>query len=1098
MALKIRCPKCQAILTIAEATPGLKVSCSNCQKVLVLRPSLPAVPRPLPARPSPGKGKSDEKVSPTAPARSSAAARKKGSLALKISLGALGASAVMALITFVVYQFSSEEKPPPIAQTKVPVVVRPAAPVVPPTKPASSKPVKKPPLSEDIIKQYLEAYEEPPKKTAGAEKAAPAPVPLQPAEPMPPGKLQPFLYLEKADIPTDFSPGATYPILGREVMRQAFYLAARHGLGLATRDGSLGESPPENLAPENSLFVDTIVRENSQIRLSLERGPSGGRKYIWKEEFPLAASIQLPTFVAKLEEISRVQLSQALAKAGFSGKPIPVKANAQVPEDVEHSINQMTFIAQFAALRRLHALLAADGESPQVQGALIRAYTNLGVLTECHGNAGSRVAKARALLYAQRLAVNEPKSPWSYWHRAYAFALCGLHRAALDDLREAERLVIAKKGNEERAAAPFAKPAWVDLIEAYCHFDTAKLEDLAANPSLSQLGHLLAFFTVDDSWAVNQTLTKARLVLEESPECYRVYDSISGIGGVASGHWTSLEGYITFGKTIRQRLKELPGLSQAAAHFLEIGATEADIYSELAKSGQTSRESSEPSWTWLANMCCEARFLQVYRRVHFMAFRWSVPVGDFLVEALPLLRDHPNRAYFERFQDEYKYNQAPAHKLLAELPLADISYHQMDIVIGLQSILPDVAMIHFKRLERMGDNTYQDLSMRTRYFTYNQVAAKNAFVKNVKALSPDSPLARIQSIRYDWGFAKDRAEAWEKDCQQASVLFELGKQYLALRHLPDAERCLKRCILLSPDIDIYKNLADVYKIQQKDELWRATLMDYLKEEDTALGHAMVRDTLAHYHMTRKEWQQALPLAEAAAESWAAFAMNTASACNEAVKDWERAELWIRRLTERYSEGFEWFIWCQRTGRGDSAAARDYAAQFYIEMGNPIPPKYFPKLAVYLTLTKQPDHAIERWKQAAAQDPKGPYGLFLALALDAQGDKAGRDAALRALLGKNNPYSYLSKSFADCLAQGEHGKLDFKAIEAALKRTPRDLNPDIDYFVGRFLDLRGEKEVALRLLKRSAVSLRNVVEPDKAWIGPVLASVLLRDRGIKLE
>ena len=66
------------------------------------------------------------------------------------------------------------------------------------------------------------------------------------------------------------------------------------------------------------------------------------------------------------------------------------------------------------------------------------------------------------------------------------------------------------------------------------------------------------------------------------------------------------------------------------------------------------------------------------------------------------------------------------------------------------------------------------------------------------------------------------------------------------------------------------------------------------------------------------WAKAQPYAEAAAQTWAGWAMQCAVRCYEGMKDWERAELWVRRLSERYPDSSlrAWLNFCKRTGHGD--------------------------------------------------------------------------------------------------------------------------------------------------------------------------------------
>jgi hypothetical protein len=134
----------------------------------------------------------------------------------------------------------------------------------------------------------------------------------------------------------------------------------------------------------------------------------------------------------------------------------------------------MTLEGQFHALRELHALATRQGESPWVLAGLARASANLGALTEFHWSPAHKVYKARALLYAQRLLARQPREPWSYWHRAYALALTGLHRDALEDLARATQLLAdaARQGPGDPRLRQ--APAWVGPVEALCRFDTPR------------------------------------------------------------------------------------------------------------------------------------------------------------------------------------------------------------------------------------------------------------------------------------------------------------------------------------------------------------------------------------------------------------------------------------------------------------------------------------------------------------------------------------------------------------------------------------------------------------------------------------------------
>ena len=82
-------------------------------------------------------------------------------------------------------------------------------------------------------------------------------------------------------------------------------------------------------------------------------------------------------------------------------------------------------------------------------------------------------------------------------------------------------------------------------------------------------------------------------------------------------------------------------------------------------------------------------------------------------------------------------------------------------------------------------------------------------------------------------------------------------------------------------------------------------------------------------MGLKQWDKARPYAEAAAATWARWAMSCAARCAEGEQDWERAEAWYSRETERYPDDSwaVWYFFCKRTGHGNLEAARAFVEQY---------------------------------------------------------------------------------------------------------------------------------------------------------------------------
>ena len=188
-------------------------------------------------------------------------------------------------------------------------------------------------------------------------------------------------------------------------------------------------------------------------------------------------------------------------------------------------LDRMDLVAQFAAIRALHGALRTS-RSPELEGALVRGYANLGLLTEQNWDPSHKVFKARALLYAQRMVAQAPSS-WSLSHRAYARALAGMHQEALNDLEEAGKRPAGEKG---------VKPAWVELIAASCRFDTAPLEAAGRDAHLGELALLLRFLALEDPATPLVALNAGSDALARRPDLYRVIDGMCSIGGVANLH----------------------------------------------------------------------------------------------------------------------------------------------------------------------------------------------------------------------------------------------------------------------------------------------------------------------------------------------------------------------------------------------------------------------------------------------------------------------------------------------------------------------------------------------------------------------------------
>lgn len=272
-----------------------------------------------------------------------------------------------------------------------------------------------------------------------------------------------------------------YPLI-RELGRQALLIAARDELGLNTRDETLGETMPPVDDPARaplSLLVRAMNQGNGSLTVVASGNASsdaGTAVELGRYDFQFQSdTFNMYTSLAEvLAAATRGQLPELLRQVGYSGTKHAFDESAPMPEGVDELLAKMDFVAQYDAVRRLHAAIVKGGESPARLGGLVRGYANLALLTRHHWNSAETAFAARALLYAERMMAATNASPVALQHRAYARALVGLHGIALQDL---DRLPPSAEGPADSKAESTA--AWAEVVNPYCRFDDEALLALA-------------------------------------------------------------------------------------------------------------------------------------------------------------------------------------------------------------------------------------------------------------------------------------------------------------------------------------------------------------------------------------------------------------------------------------------------------------------------------------------------------------------------------------------------------------------------------------------------------------------------------------------
>ncbi|HEY2893179.1 MAG TPA: hypothetical protein VGJ16_03175, partial [Pirellulales bacterium] len=777
-----------------------------------------------------------------------------------------------------------------------------------------------------------------------------------------------------------------------------------------------------------------------------------------------------------------------LKKAGFEPKARKPAGTAELSSEVERQLSEMNLLSQFAALRGLHQQLRDEGESPQTLAGLVRGYANLGRLTAPHWNAFYKVFFARALLYAERLVNLDKQSAWSCQHRAYAKGMCGLHGAALKDLELAAAA-------DKQAKSKVDPPAWLPVITGLCRYDLAAIQR-ADSDNVRQLAAFCSYLAVEHSNCESGTLRVGRAALKVAPECYAICDSMNQYRGVGNRHFTTVYGATVLTSTLPERLGDLPGLPPAIARQLPnikppepgeevldpvvaAGVARADLVASLVEQGAADKDRHEMSWELLGRLIEEQTFLQVFNRMDFFAHGLGLPLESFrpVVEAgKAVVGPHPSAGLLWAIVVDPQRSAAVVRDILDKTEWTDAGLPQYRVAIQLKANVrangPGIHRETMRSILLHADQIAPDLELTT------VLQQQAGLAQQLLTVSPQSPQAIAALVLYDPVATPAQLQKWEKDFKDhATVWRSLAMRYQKLGRWADTERCAKRYVELAPDHWGFETLANTYWQQKKPEKWKETLDESLKDEDFGLSHARSRVLIANWLMSQKKSDEALPYAEAAAETGAAWAMSCAAECSENLEHWEQAEKWMSTTAQRYpGQEFDWFFWCCRTGRGDRKSAAQLAEQTAVGLDESQLPSDHERIGVYYLLKGDKKKAREQFRWAHERS-KSPWpGMQWALLASEAGDIEERDRAIESVIREGQHYrSPDNNNFKELveLAQWmnnvwhdpEKKEPDLDAVEEICKRFPGGRS-NVEFYTGCMLRDLGNKEKAEQYWQRT--------------------------------
>jgi tetratricopeptide (TPR) repeat protein len=898
------------------------------------------------------------------------------------------------------------------------------------------------------------------------------------------GKSRTIVALRKPVLPDDNEVSAMHcdGILARELIRQSMLIAARDELGLTTRDELLGDLvPAHGNFPRVELASLTSDSQGVPDHLFVDQGDGPGAKRLLDIDLPhpnllLGGFSQL---VETAEGLSRREFPALLRKLGADGKPGTVRPEGKLPPGVEDQLAQIGLTGPIAAVRAVHEAIWTSGESAERVGALARGYALLGVLSEQHWHPAHKAFKARSLLYAQRLAARDPRSTWALWNRAYVRALVGLHRDAAADLATAAGLPSATGGP--------ARPDWVALVDALAHDDGHRLSEVQGPQA--RLAALFRLLIVEFPPGSRLALDAARQVVELEPECFRAIDAMCRFPGVSNGQTATSIGPEVFAQKLPAALKKMNGFPVEPLKHLDhpVGGNAA-LFTKLEQAGAAGTDQGELSWSVLGHLLRETRFIQVFRRLYFMRYAWSVPVDEYWNESHLDVAEHRFYPFLEMLAvpsaDPVQTHRAFFDRLLT----LDLEPREDPMFRILRQSKNRNAVRTWSTSMFHSDQTPGDLS---EIILNSDPEEKVKFARVLLEVCPDSPYAVASLIEHDRNTSKEELAQWEKQAEHSPALLgAFGRRYTEEKNPEKAERYLARYVDRAPDCWATIMLADNYKARGDMKRWQETLERVLKGEDTGLDHAQAGVQLANSFMDQGQWAKAKPYAEAAAESWANWAMACAQRNAEGMKEWDRAVLCAQRRTERYPEQslFTWYLLCVRTGRGDVKAARQFTDEYLQEHGG-LAPVAADLRGSYQWLRGDLKGALGSFRKAYEEAPSAMICFTILELADLLGDKATVDEFRRELpkYAKEAPKMVqVFELLPEAVKGGKTRPPDMKAIEAVLQTMPAERRPNLGLEIGLYLKAHGPAAAARPYLE-ACVASRVPTEWNRALAAQALRS-----------
>lgn len=740
------------------------------------------------------------------------------------------------------------------------------------------------------------------------------------------------------------------PALVRELVRQSLFLCAQDSFGMIPTDELLRElSTPGPAGPRSnqpadskeingttSIAVSVALKESGKesdeciVSVQVLRKTSDGSEEIFAREISSSTGQIIAAVATNAEGWSQNEFIGVLEAAGLKQEANPDKRSTQPGEGVTKQtaelLNSHNPISQILALRLLEKQLADEGPSVEVVSAMARSYALLGSLIELNWSSMHKLMKARGLIMAEQSVRLWPDSALAWQSRGYVRALVGLHDLANADFEKAKSL------NAEL-------PDWATASAAFCRWDDGALDELAAVDS--RFASYFRLLAAEIIGTPRECIIAATVMWESDQDCWRAMSTLGNATEIGIGHAVTARALPSIHDGLPRLLKQTADLRSELTSLRPPGSRPSPLYSQLfaAKKAESKieeikvitrglrklpggsvRGSFRTSWSTMAAIIEDSLFQCAIQIVGFQRYGLAVDPEDHLKTMKSLLEDHPLVSSLNCFHLDPKRSDGG-------FDVVESEFFQILASTGSSSFFSYQDDRRFNGLKggimEQRDKVLRDV---TNSLTRSQGESNSSLAKNLSAIASECPMVVSLRVVSDWKKSRDLVPEWEKKYPRYTHLYrELARRYEGEEQVEEAARCYRKVAELTEDPRELMGLADFYDRVDDWDNRRKVLEEAMDLPAVGLEHADAASQIAYGYMERDQWEEALPFAQMAAESYSHWGLQCAAHCYEGLKEWETAETYHRAISGRY-QGSEadWYFWCRRTGRGNVEAAKELA------------------------------------------------------------------------------------------------------------------------------------------------------------------------------